>query len=169
MGEYHSLESRGLALWKRFGPWAPRRLSALHYATSFGTLSSAWCWAAVSLPARAPGPLARPPTADADLRAHAPAPKPASPPPTADKAVGVTSVCAVDTSSCSPSPASSDSAPVNLSFGVKSSPGAGVARPEQGPPCALARAPQSGGPFRSNGCAGFEPRDKSERAKTQDA
>ena len=38
LGENNDVEARGATLRKEFGPWAPRRLAALHYAKSHGSL-----------------------------------------------------------------------------------------------------------------------------------
>ena len=67
LGEYHPVEPRVLALWNKFGPWAPRRLAALHFAKSDGSLSSARGWAAASLLMEAPDPLFRAPSPDFDV------------------------------------------------------------------------------------------------------
>ena len=48
LGEYQSLKARGLALRRRFGPWASRRLAAAQFARSFGNLPPRWDWAAGS-------------------------------------------------------------------------------------------------------------------------
>ena len=74
--EYNALGPQGLAPWRRFGPWAPRRLAALHYAKALGPLSSAWDSAATSRFLLAPGLLMRAPPSGIDVSAHAFASKP---------------------------------------------------------------------------------------------
>lgn len=39
LGENGALKDEGKGPWKQFGPWAQRRLAALYYAKSFGSLS----------------------------------------------------------------------------------------------------------------------------------
>ena len=90
-------------------------------------------WTAPSDPAHA-DPLKRRSPADADLHVHVPAIKPAYRLPAVDRETGIATFRGDETSSAQPLPLPYASTPVNLSDGItRTSPGVGVAQPEQGP------------------------------------
>ena len=89
LGESSTLSAEWLALSNKFGPWAPRQHAALHYAETFGSLSSTWDWAAASLHMHATDPPLRDPLRDGDTASHAPASKPPLRHPSADRKTGI--------------------------------------------------------------------------------
>ena len=122
-GDYRSMETRGLAASKIFGPWAPPRIAASHYVKSPGACSSSWDLSAASLPMSPLETLSLPPPAGDDLHLHVPAAKPAPPSPTADITTGIASFPGDETSPTVPFPSPSDSGPVILSLGLATTTG----------------------------------------------
>ena len=93
LGGHKDPKAKGITPWGKFGPRAPGRLAASHYAKSSGSLSSSWDWAAASLTMTAPNTLLRAPMHGEGQDLHAPNTKPAPPQPFASQATGFVRLC----------------------------------------------------------------------------
>ena len=76
LGEHSDMEAEGFTVLEQFGPRAPRRLAALHYAESSGSLFSIWDRTAASLIMQVPDSLLRSAMHGEGLNLHAPTSKP---------------------------------------------------------------------------------------------
>ena len=85
--------AKGVFLWQEFGPWAPRRLAALHYAKTYGSLPPGRDRAAASLTTNIPDPLMRAPLRKKGLNLLFPQSKPDPPPSFVDMTTGLINLC----------------------------------------------------------------------------
>ena len=81
-------KASGLALRKRLGHRALRRLAGFRYPESFGAPSFSWDWATASLLLPPAQPLSRASPVGTDLNVRAPSVKPAHPLPTVNRTTG---------------------------------------------------------------------------------